>query len=129
MNLQYVFLKSIYQAALASTRNAARSHNDEQPVTSINDIIVPQLETEQMEIDFLQPEVAGSPIPGLTRAGRPQRNYRLPRRYKDCLPEPTSPSERDDLGLIRRVVLIVRDRLVTSANSFGIWRDYPRRPT
>jgi hypothetical protein len=28
-----------------------------------------------------------------------------------------------------RVLLIVRDRLVTVANSFGIWRDYPRRPT
>ncbi|KAF8958642.1 hypothetical protein BDZ97DRAFT_1668171, partial [Flammula alnicola] len=30
---------------------------------------------------------------------------------------------------IRRVLLIVRDHLVTAANSFGIWRDYPRRPT
>jgi hypothetical protein len=30
---------------------------------------------------------------------------------------------------VRRVLLIVRDRLVTAANSFGIWRDYPRRPT
>ncbi|KAF8175171.1 hypothetical protein BJ912DRAFT_858032 [Pholiota molesta] len=26
-------------------------------------------------------------------------------------------------------MLIVRDRLITTANSFGIWRDYPRRPT
>lgn len=30
---------------------------------------------------------------------------------------------------VRRVLLVVRDRLVTAANSFGIWRDYPRRPS
>lgn len=30
---------------------------------------------------------------------------------------------------IKKVTLIVRDRLVTIANVFGIWRDYPRRPS
>ena len=29
----------------------------------------------------------------------------------------------------RSILLIVRDRLVTTANSFGVWREYPRRPT
>jgi hypothetical protein len=31
--------------------------------------------------------------------------------------------------MCRRVFLIVRDHLVTALNSFGIWRDYPERPS
>ncbi len=62
--------------------------------------------------------------------GGPRRNYRLPRRFDDYLPEPASPAERElEIGTVRRVILIVRDSLVTISNSFGIWRDYPRRPT
>lgn len=74
-----------------------------------------------------------------TVSGRPQRNYRVPRRFQDILPEPPVPisSAEDplpDLGspqstFIRRVRLIVRDRLQTAANYFGLWRDYPRRPS
>ncbi|KAF8161888.1 hypothetical protein BJ912DRAFT_935761 [Pholiota molesta] len=59
-------------------------------------------------------------------------------RYQDNLPEPTSTlflqlyaciGPQPEIGPLRRVMLIVRDRLITTANSFGIWRDYPRRPT
>ena len=78
--------------------------------------------------------------PLLTRSGRPQRGYRLPKRFRDNLPEPPAPVPNLESsnpipdselghGPVRRVILIVRDRLVTVMNSFGIWRDYPERPT
>ncbi len=82
--------------------------------------------TVVMDVDVDPP----LPVQNLTRTGRPRRNYRLPRRFQDFLPEPASPAERDaEIGFIRRVVLIVRDNFITAANSFGVWRDYPRRPT
>ncbi len=71
----------------------------------------------------------------LTRSGRPRREYRLPKRFRDILPEPPAPApigpsnQAVEPHPIRRVILIVRDRLVTAANSFGIWRDYPNRPS
>ena len=89
------------------------------------DVRQPAVPTD-MDVDIDVP----SSCPNLTRTGRPRRNYRLPRRFQDFLPEPASPAESEsEVGTIRRVTLIVRDRLVTIANSFGIWRDYPRRPT
>jgi len=74
-----------------------------------------------------------SPLPLFTWSGRPRREYRLPKRFCDNLPEPPAPapttphSEPDPP--VRRVILIVRDRLITLMNSFGIWHDYPERPT
>ena len=68
--------------------------------------------------------------PDLTRTGRPRCNYRIPRRFKDFLPESAAIFETEArAGPLQRVILVVRDRLVTVANLFGIWRDYPRRPT
>ena len=75
--------------------------------------------------------------PALTPSGRPYRERRLPRRFVDNLPEALVPvpmpresqPEEGATGRVRRVLLVVRDRLVTAANSFGVWRDYPRRPT
>jgi len=69
--------------------------------------------------------------------GRPKRSKRLPARFRDTLPTPPVPVPPVDLApdpqsigsQIKRVTLIVRDRLVTAANMFGIWRDYPRRPS
>jgi len=75
------------------------------------------------------------PLPILTRSGRPRREYRLPKRFHDNLPEPPAPvpvvasSLDTNQNPIRRVILIVRDRFVSAMNSFGIWRDYPERPT
>ncbi len=81
------------------------------------------------------PASAQSPPTLLTRSGRPRREYRLPKRYHDNLPEPLAPAlmtsnlDPELPHRIRRVILIVRDRLVTTINSFGIWRDYPERPS
>ena len=78
------------------------------------------------------------PAPQLTQSGRPQRQYQLPKRFHNNLPEPaallppkTGPANCDS-GTATRitwVILIVRDRLVSALNSFGLWRDYPERPT
>ena len=73
-----------------------------------------------------------SPPPsGFTQSGRPRREYRLPKRFRDNIPEPPAPvsATPPNLDPVRRVILIVRDRLTTVTNSFGIWRDYPRRPS
>lgn len=71
--------------------------------------------------------------PPLTRSGRPRREYRLPKRFRDNLPEPPAPApaipDPDPPTSVRRVILIVRDRLITLMNSFGVWRDYPERPS
>lgn len=44
-------------------------------------------------------------------------------------PPPLSPAPEPEPAPLPRVRLIVRDRLVTEANCFGVKRDYPRRPT
>jgi len=77
-------------------------------------------------IDVL-PQSRPSP---LTQSGRPRREYRLPKRFRDDIPEPPAPvpATPPNPDPVRRVILIVRDRLTTVINSFGIWRDYPRRP-
>jgi hypothetical protein len=76
------------------------------------------------------------PIPLLTQSGCPRRDYRLPKRFHNNLPEPPAPvpnlpSNRDhtEPHPVRRVILIVCNCLVTVMNSFGIWRDYPERPS
>jgi hypothetical protein len=76
------------------------------------------------------------PTPQLTQSGRPRRQYQLPKRFHDNLPEPEAPlpAETEPAGSgtaarITRVILIVRNRLVTALNSFGLWRDYPERPS
>lgn len=83
----------------------------------------------QFEMD-LDPEPPSLPPP-LTRSGRPGRRYQLPKRFRDILPEPPAPVDIPVPAphVVRRVILIVRDRLVTTMNSFGLWRDYPNRPT
>ncbi len=86
-----------------------------------------------LDVDPAPPPPPSPPTtPGLTQTGRPRRNYRLPRRFDDFLPESAailnSPPPMTH-SRIKRVILIVRDHFVTVANTFGIWRDYPRRPT
>ena len=76
------------------------------------------------------PEIVNAPPPPLlTQSGRPRREYHLPKRFRDNLPEPPAPAPNLNTNPVRRVILIVRDRLVTAMNSFGIWRDYPERPS
>lgn len=83
-----------------------------------------------MDVDADSDNIPLPPVQMLTKSGRPRRNYRIPRRFDDFLPEtaaiPDSPPA--ETGPIQRVLLIVRDHFVSIANTFGIWRDYPRRP-
>jgi hypothetical protein len=71
----------------------------------------------------------------LTCSGRPQRNYRRPKRFLDALPAvPTPilhvpPPPLALLPTIRRVTLHVRDLMRTLANKFGILREYHHRPS
>ena len=78
-------------------------------------------------------DTPSTPPPLQTQSGRPRRNYQMPKRFRDNLPEPPAPilesSNPNPESSIRRVILIIRDRLVTILNSFGIWRDYPERPS
>jgi Plavaka transposase len=69
-----------------------------------------------------------------TQAGRPKRNYRLPARYEDVNPErlPLLNKENEQPTAIRfipRLCLIVRNRLRTATNSFGLLREYLYRPS
>jgi hypothetical protein len=70
--------------------------------------------------------------PPLTQAGRPMRNYKQPARYIDINPEPLRPLDEEPpppTSLLPRVVLIVRNRLRTAANSFNLIREYLYRPS
>ena len=77
------------------------------------------------------PSDSEPPPTGLTTSGRPQRNHQLPARYRDMVPEPLIPLERppENRAPLPRVILIVRDRLRTAANSFGLLREYLHRPS
>ena len=71
-------------------------------------------------------------LPTLTATGRPYHQRKLPQKLRDLLPEPPVPAPlppEPEGAPISHVLLVVRDRLVMAANSFGIWHDYPRRPT
>ena len=61
------------------------------------------------------------------------RTRRLPRRYRDELPESTSTAVStrtvDQPSLPRRVILHVFDSFRTAFNTFGIARDYRHRPS
>ena len=73
-----------------------------------------------------------SPPPQFTEAGRPKRNYRLPARFEDVNPEPLRPLDEEDeqpTAVLPRVRLIVRNRLRTATNSFGLLREYLYRPS
>ena len=64
-----------------------------------------------------------SPPPQFTEAGRPKRNYRLPARFEDVNPEPLRPLDEEDeqpTAVLPHVRLIVRNRLQTATNSFGL---------
>jgi hypothetical protein len=69
----------------------------------------------------------------LAQAGRPRQNYRLPARYEDINPEPLRPLEEDEQPaagrLLPRLCLIVRNRLRTTVNSFGLLCEYLYRPS
>jgi len=70
--------------------------------------------------------------PQSTQAGRPKRNYRLPARYEDVNPEPLRSLEGEDeqpTVALPPLCLIVRNRLRTATNSFGLLREYLDQPS
>jgi hypothetical protein len=78
------------------------------------------------------PPPSPPPLPSLTHAGRPKRNYRLPARYEDIIPEPLQPLEKEGeqpTARLPRLCLIVRNRLRTATNCFGLLREYLYRPS
>lgn len=81
-----------------------------------------------------------TPVPPATVSGRPRRNYRLPKRFRDILPEPLAPA----LPTVRTPPIasapaapvvpqqgaqIKLDPFQTAPNHFGLWRDYPHQPS
>jgi hypothetical protein len=85
------------------------------------------LSTPPPPSSFLQP-----PLPQFTQTGRPKRNYRLPARYEDVNPEPLRPLEEEEehpTAALPRLRFIVRNRLRTATNSFGLLREYLYRPS
>lgn len=76
------------------------------------------------------PAPAPLPLPPLANpGGRPKRIHRLPPRFvQDMTPEPPAPIAAEP-GVIRRVILHVRDTIWTGANKFGLVREYPHRPS
>ena len=100
------------------------------PLSPIHDII-------PLEPELSEPLPLPLPPPTLTASGWPYHEHRLPKRFTDNPPEALAPAplvhelqpEAGATGSVRRVLLIVWDRLVTAANSFGVWRDYPHHPT
>lgn len=85
--------------------------------------------------DLPQPNPSPPPIPNLTQAGRPKRSYRIPARYQDVQPEGPAPVPRS-LPLVPpgsyalpHITLHIRNIMRTAPNRFGLFREYPHRPS
>jgi hypothetical protein len=85
----------------------------------------PALESESAHIESSEPQARE----------RPRRQRRLPARYRDVLPEPAPVVLTNDTDTdpptrpLPRIRLIVRDTIQAAANLFGLWRQYPHRPS
>ncbi|KAJ7894119.1 hypothetical protein B0H13DRAFT_1624914 [Mycena leptocephala] len=81
------------------------------------------------------PPASVDPPPDTIETARAKRHIRLPRRYRDILPEVppienSSPAEENPpQSTVQRVRLIVRETFDTARNTFGLWRSYLHRPT
>lgn len=84
----------------------------------------PHIELPQGLPYAVQPQATTAPV---TQSGRPSRSMRLPKRFRDAAPDEMV--DAAILSLPKRVFLIVRDTIRSSANRFGIWRLYPDRPS
>ncbi|KAJ7732533.1 hypothetical protein B0H16DRAFT_1770162 [Mycena metata] len=105
------------------TSNAARESNLEEQSPATADPPPPPEE---------QP--GGGPPPPEEQEGRRRREIRLPKRFRDILPEPlvpadAAPPEEPAQKRLPTVTLIVRDTFQTLKNRFGLWRSYLHRPT
>ena len=80
------------------------------------------------------PPAYSLPLPTGVDMPRPSRTHRLPRRYRDELPEPLVPAVPtcpvvDPPSLPRQVILHVFDSFRTMFSNFGIACDYCHRPS
>lgn len=102
---------------------------------------IPEPETLLMDVDLhdlpddtIRPQSPILPPPPIqmTSSAQARRSGRVPKRFDDIPPAPAVPVElpaEAEPSRLPRIILIVRDRLITAANRFGLWRDYPRRPS
>ncbi|KAJ7140771.1 hypothetical protein C8R44DRAFT_726491 [Mycena epipterygia] len=104
----------------------------------------PDVDADRMDLDAPAPLATTPPLdvlvplptlpPALTRVGRPSQRYRLPKRFRDILPEAPAPvaiepPPPEPEPAIRRVILHVRDSMDTALNRFRIFRHYPHCPS
>lgn len=117
-----------------ATSTSAPTDISEFPASVIaDDVATPVVSdgTAMESVSSLGP-VSATPHPTVIDM-RPSRTHRLPRRYRDELPEPmpaaVATHSVDRPSLPRRVVLHVFDSFRTAFNKFGIARDYRHRPS
>jgi hypothetical protein len=88
------------------------------------------------EPELLEPLLLPLLPPTLTASRWPYYECRLLRRFTDNLPGALAPAllphklqpEAGATRSVHHVLLIVQDKLVTIANLFGVWHDYPYHP-
>jgi len=90
---------------------------------------------EPMAVDQPPRIPQGNAAPA-TVMGRPNRNRRLPTRFRDKVPQSAPPvivsppdANAEPTPQLPRVFLIVRDGLKTILGAFGLWRNYAHRPS
>ncbi|KAJ7146778.1 hypothetical protein C8R44DRAFT_18711 [Mycena epipterygia] len=95
------------------------------------DNVLPPSPLRSLSPEPIPSRPATPPSPPRTAAGRPRRSYRLPARFEDVLPEPPAPIvilPEEPTGPCR-VILHVRDTMRSACNRFGLFREYPHRPS
>ena len=138
-------LISIYQTQrVAETSEINADDEDVQPMDDtiyspnpgLDGMVVdPEGHSKSSSIPIEDPPLPPPPPPppplppphSLTQAGRPMWNYRQPAQYIDINPEHFQPLDEElppPTSILPRVVLIVRNRLQTAANSFNLLCEY-----
>ena len=121
----------------AATSPAVSMDVSELPFSVVADDLPTHITPVDTAMDPTQPVPSPEPVnlqPHSTVVDmHPSRSCRLPRRYRDELPEPmpaaAPPHPVDQPSLPRRVVLHVFNSFRTAFNIFGIARDYHHRPS
>ena len=98
-------------------------------------MVSPSTIDESMFVDQ-PPQIPQGRTALTTATGRPNRNRRLPARYRDEVPQSVPPvivsppdPDPEPTSQLPRVFLIVRDGLKTIFGAFGLWRNYTHRPS
>ncbi|KIY50697.1 hypothetical protein FISHEDRAFT_71732 [Fistulina hepatica ATCC 64428] len=91
-------------------------------------------------IALLSPTIPSSPVMQLDKLSPPSSPQQAPNGYRDELPQPPPPVDVEDEPASnddqksatpphRRLHLLVRDRLKTAINAFGLWCEYLYAPS